>query len=317
MKLSAEQNTEFYHKAMYMNNIGYIFNIQRFSLHDGPGIRTTVFLSGCTLRCNWCSNPESWDLQPRLFYTPSRCIKCKKCMSITTANELQFNEEALKIHRELIPSSRQITIAQTCPSGALSVKLQKIDAISLFKEIEKDIPFYNQRDGGVTFSGGEPLMQTDFLLAVLKMCRDASISVVIETAGNVQWECFEKIKEYVDLFLFDIKHMDPIIHKEQTGVSNEQILTNLKSLNDAGANIHVRVPVIPGFNDNVIALNEISTFLNALNIEKRTLLPFHQYGRYKYEALGRVYPMENTLQIDEKTIKSLATKAKFYRETKV
>lgn len=291
---------------------GNIFNIQRYSIQDGPGIRTTVFLKGCPLRCPWCANPESWAMTPELFYTQSKCINCFSCAYAAADQEIQQEEGGLTIDRERAVGETAVKLARVCPTGALSVKYREIGAEELFLEIEKDRPFYEKSQGGVTFSGGEPMLQKDFLAEILKRCKESGLHTAIETTGCVSWEAFEAVAGYADLYLYDVKHIDGDIHKKYTGVDNGQILRNLQRLRERKEEIHVRVPVIPGFNDSAETLGEIRRLLDRLGIQKRTLLPFHQYGSSKFKALGIPYAMEGVAQMDEKRLKQLAEESRFY-----
>ena len=271
---------------------GMIFDIQRYSIHDGPGIRTTVFLKDCPLRCRWCSNPESWGSRPELFYMKSRCIGCGTCKTAPEAPET------------------------VCPTGALCLKGEQTSAEKVFAAVLRDLPYYQRSGGGVTLSGGEPLLQKDFAAEILRLCREAGIHTAVETTGLVPWETFEALEGLVDLYLYDFKHPDPELHRKWTGRSNEQILENLDRLSRTSACIHVRVPVIPGVNDQPETLREIASFLNAHGIRERTLLPFHQYGSSKYQSLGLTYEMEGVPQLTEERLKELAEASHFYETEK-
>ena len=268
---------------------GMIFDIQRYSIHDGPGIRTTVFFKDCPLRCRWCSNPESWGREPRLFYMKSRCISCGSCQAAPEAPQ------------------------EACPTGALCLKGEKMTAEEVFGTILRDLPYYQKSGGGVTLSGGEPLLQKDFAAALLKLCKDAGIHTAIETTGLVPYETFEALEGLADLYLYDFKHPDPELHRKWTGRSNEQILENLERLSRTPAHIHVRVPVIPGVNDQPETLREIASFLNSHGIRERTLLPFHQYGSSKYQSLGLSYEMADVPQMTDARLQELAEESQFYQ----
>lgn len=291
---------------------GRIFNIQRYSTQDGPGIRTNVFLSGCSLRCQWCANPESWSQEPELFFTDNRCIGCMQCVQASKNREITAEKNIPIIDRNRSQGKDMWAIAKACPTGAMTVKQRDIDATELMEIVMKDHPFYQRSGGGVTFSGGEPLLQSDFVLEMLCLLKKEHIHTAIETAGNIPWESIKKVASYTDLFLYDIKCMDPNCHEKFTGSTNEQILENLIKLRTLTDKIHVRVPVIPGFNDNVLSLKKIRRFLNQQQISQRTLLPFHQYGSSKYKAIGLPYLFNHAEQMKKEKIEKLANESNFY-----
>lgn len=281
---------------------GHVFNIQRYSLHDGPGIRTTVFLSGCPLRCKWCANPESWSVQPQLFYTESKCVGCLCCQRAAAESAVSEDQGHPVFHRERIAPGEALNIARACPAFALTVKQKRMTAEEVFQVIRRDMDYYERSGGGVTFSGGEPLLQAEFLLELLKMCREAGIHTAVETTGCVKQETIVRVCGEVDLFLYDFKHIDSEKHREGTGMDNRLILDNLQYLANSGANIHVRVPVIPGFNDQEETLRGIKTYTEELGINQFSLLAFHQLGSGKYQALGMSYPYEGVPQMTDETI---------------
>lgn len=282
---------------------GNVFDIQRYSIHDGKGIRTVIFLKGCPLRCKWCANPESWGEKPELFYIKSRCIHCKTCVKVCKNGEVQEkNGEIIVDHRKC---TEDLQWTQACPTGAMCVKGHCMTGDEVLKEIRKDKVFYQYSDGGVTFSGGEPLLQVDFLTEVLKTCKEEGMNTTVETSGAVPWESFEKVMPYVDLFLFDVKTMDEEIHKQYIGTSNRRILENLKNLAQAGCNIMVRTPMIPGVNNRQEDIRKIMKYLKNCKICKYNVLPFHQYGSGKYESIGREYSMKEVIPEQEERIKKI------------
>ena len=213
-------------------NTAVIFDIQRNSFVDGPGIRTTVFFKGCNLRCKWCHNPESRSSKPQIMFYKDKCRGCGRCKGVTEKD-----------------------VGFVCFSDAKQICGKKYTAEEVFGIIQKDKPFYETSNGGVTFSGGECMLQIDFLCEILKKCKDNKIHTAVDTAGFVPWESFEKIIPYTDLFLYDIKAFNNDVHKEFTGVSNELILNNLVKLSERKANIAVRIPVIPTVNEEYQAFS--------------------------------------------------------------
>lgn len=247
-----------------------ISDIQRFCMHDGPGIRTTVFFKGCPLRCEWCHNAETQNCQKELLFYKEKCIGCGICKAC--------DKEACIVCGACV---------QNCPTGAREVAGYEYTAQELYDQIQKDIAFYG-KEGGVTFSGGECMMQVEGLAEVLKMCKENGIHTAIDTAGYVPFEHFEKILPYTDLFLYDIKLFDFEKHKKYTGVDNKLILENIKKLFSAGATIWVRIPIIPSVNDNTQEMKKIKEFLDGCGSpEKIELLPYHPMGESKSQALGK------------------------------
>lgn len=246
---------------------GVVFDLRRYSIYDGPGIRTTVFLKGCPLNCSWCHNPESQKLQPEIFTRVSR--KGKLAYSYTETKE---------VFGKIVSSEEIIT------------------------EIEKDILFYDESGGGVTFSGGEPLMQIDFLFELLTKCSKVGINTAVDTSGCIPKENFEKILDVSNLFLFDLKIADDEEHKKFTGGSNRQILDNLQFLIEYGKEIHIRIPLIPGITDTEKNLNGIKDILlNFPSIKNLSLLPYNKIAENKYTRINKTFlPGELEAQSEEK-----------------
>ena len=249
-----------------------IFDIQRNSFVDGPGIRTTVFFKGCNLRCKWCHNPESQSFEKQMMFYKDKCTGCGKCREVCP-NHLQSCDFCGKC--ELY-----------CPAEARKICGREYTSDEVLAEVIKDKAFYDNSGGGVTFSGGECMLQLDFLCEILKKCKSEGIHTAVDTAGNVPWKSFEKILPFTDLFLYDIKAFGAELHRKGTGVSNELILENLKNLSGR-ADIIVRIPVIGGYNDNDEEIRQIADFLKQIKIIKAELLPYHAMGEHKYTALGR------------------------------
>lgn len=263
---------------------GIVFDIQRFSIHDGPGIRTLVFLKGCPLRCLWCCNPESQAFSPELLFDPGKCISCKTCAETCPRGAISVTGERLFFERELCQGCGKC--AQVCYSGARMIAGRKMSVEEVLEEILKDTLFYRNSGGGVTLGGGEPLAQPDFAAAMLEASKKKRLHTAIETAGHIPWVHFEKVLPYTDLFLFDVKHMDPEVHRNFTGKDNALILANLERLARKGSVI-VRTPVIPGFNDTQDQIGAIARFAHRLGICELHLLPYHRLGEGKYRLLGR------------------------------
>ncbi len=248
-----------------------IFDIQRNSFVDGPGIRTTVFFKGCNLKCRWCHNPESQSPKRQMMVYKNKCIGCGKCAEVCP-NKLKSCDFCGRC--EIY-----------CPEDARKICGREYSADEVLCEIEKDRAFYDNSGGGATFSGGECMLQLDFLCEILKKCKENGIHTAVDTAGNVPWESFERILPYTDLFLYDVKAVSGELHRNGTGVSNELILENLKKLSRC-ADIIVRIPVIGGYNDNREEMKKAAEFLHGLGIKKVELLPYHAMGENKYDAIG-------------------------------
>jgi len=271
---------------------GIIFNIQRYSIHDGPGIRTTVFLKGCPLNCWWCQNPESQLSGQEMIFWGDRCIGCGACSTICPSSAIQIKNGIPITEKEKCILCGKCT--EKCPAIAREIIGEKLTAEEVIKEIEKDLVFYEESGGGVTFSGGEPLGQSEFLEGLLNGCREKKIHTAVDTSGYVSWEILNKMIPKVDLFLYDLKLMDNERHKKYTGVSNELILENLKKLSSVHNNIFVRFPVIPGINDDYQNIRKLGEFLSPLEITQVNLLSYHYMGMDKYRRLGSTYKLATT-----------------------
>jgi pyruvate formate lyase activating enzyme len=271
---------------------GTIFDIKKYSINDGPGIRTTVFFSGCPLSCLWCHNPESQSLTPELLYRAGRCLLCGECIKACPQGAISLGESSTSIITNRQKCTRCQTCVTTCYSGAREFSGRQMTVQEIMADIEREIPFYDESHGGVTFSGGEPLRQPTFLSTLLKACRAQEIHTVVDTSGFANWKVFEQVHEDVDLFLYDLKHMDSKCHREVTGVSNDIILENLRRLSAVGATCIVRIPLIPGINDDEKNLLESGEFIASLShIQSVELMGYHDIALAKYEALGREYAL--------------------------
>ena len=265
-----------------------IFNIQRFSTHDGPGIRTIVFFKGCSLHCPWCENPESQSFRPELAWDERKCIGCLDCARVARTGEVEVVEGRPVFQRDKIQEPTRL--ADACPTGALTVFGENTSVTGIVKEIEKDIPFYKKSGGGVTVSGGEPYDQPAFLLELLKHLRQIRVSAAIETTLSVPWSAIQPTLPLVDIFLADVKLADAARLKEVTGGQLARITDNLKRLEEAEKDVIARVPVIPGWNDSSSEISGIVDLAASFsNIHAIHFLPFHTLGVGKYHLLARGY----------------------------
>ncbi|MCB6993826.1 glycyl-radical enzyme activating protein [bacterium 210820-DFI.6.37] len=277
---------------------GIIFNIQRFTINDGPGIRTEIFMKGCPLKCKWCSNPESHRLSKEPGVYPSKCIseeKCGLCVKACRQQALLFGPEKIsQIDRSKCVGC--LKCVDACPAEAIKGWGQDMLLGDVMALIEKDRSYYERSGGGVTISGGEPLVQKDFTKSLLKACRDAGIHTCLESTFYADWETIADTVQYADLIISDIKHMDSRVHKKYTGVGCEKILENLKRLAGEGHDMILRIPVIPGINDDMENIEKTAGYIKD-NIGERLrtlqLLSFMRMGEEKCGSLGRTYEMKN------------------------
>lgn len=287
----------------YMGNEkGLVFHIIHGSFVDGYGIRTTIFLKGCPLRCLWCCNPEGQTGHPELKYTASNCNGCGKCIDVCPKGAIQINPllEKAQIDRKLCDNCGKCI--DVCYAGALEYFGTYYTVDELFEIIKKDEQYYRSSGGGATIGGGEPTFQSRFTYALLKKCQDNYIHVAIDTCGYTTTEEQLKILTEADLLLYDLKGLDLNSHMKNTGISTKIILSNLKKLNDMGKSIIIRVPVIPGLTVTEKNMETIAAFLSRLKfIERVDLLPYHTYGTIKYEQLGREYTLKTLLNAQELT----------------
>jgi pyruvate formate lyase activating enzyme len=269
---------------------GVLFDIKRYALHDGPGIRTTVFFKGCPLRCVWCHNPEGQAPFQELLVNPSRCLAdCHLCLECCPEAAVSKSGHLLRLDRRKCSTCG--ACAEVCPTEAIILAGRQLTPAQAAAEIFRDEAFHRQSGGGVTFSGGEPLMQASFLEALLEDCRLRDIHTTVDTSGHVPWPALDSIRPKVQLFLYDLKMMDERRHQELTGVSNLIILENLKRLVQSGSRIIVRLPIIKNLNDGRDHIEPVAEFLRELGgVERVDLLSYHALGRSKYERLDRRQP---------------------------
>jgi pyruvate formate lyase activating enzyme len=266
---------------------GRIFDLKRYSIHDGPGIRTTVFLKGCALNCLWCHNPESIDPGPELMHWPARCKRCQACIKACPLGALTSDPAgAILIDRAKCDLCGRC--AEACLYDAMQIVGREVTVEEVVAEVERDRVFFEQSGGGVTLSGGDPLVQPAFAEAVLEACRSRGIHTALDTAGFAANGALERLARHADLVLFDLKVMDPEKHKSSTGVPNAVILENLKSLGDAGREVWVRAPLVPGVNDDDDNIRRTITLLRSLGgIRRVDLLPYHAGGLEKARRIGK------------------------------
>ncbi len=270
---------------------GIVFDIQRYSIHDGPGVRTIVFLKGCPLRCRWCSNPESQSPEPELFYRAASCINCGACVPVCPAQALSTANPGFVDRDKCIKCG---TCAGVCPTDALTMTGKRMTVQQVMQELRKDATQYRRSGGGVTLSGGEPLFQHAFARELLKACQEQGWDTAIETTGYTSREIVRDVIPYVDHVLVDLKAIDPEVHRANTGVDNRIILENALVMAEMTDTV-VRVPVIPGVNDSPAAAKAVGSFAKLMpGVDTVHLLPYHTYGENKYTLLGRTYPMGDT-----------------------
>ncbi|NLY41330.1 MAG: glycyl-radical enzyme activating protein [Desulfovibrionales bacterium] len=279
---------------------GTLFAIKRYAVHDGPDLRVTIFFKGCPLSCLWCHNPEGMDFSLEILTRPEKCVACGDCvpacpdaaLSLGPAGPMRDTSCTLCGH-----------CAEICPALAHEAVGQIWTLEAVLAEIRKELPFFQGTQGGVTFSGGEPLAQPDFLHALLVACGQEAIHRAVDTSGHAPWPVLERIARHVDLFLYDLKHMDPHVHKQMTGVENSLILDNLTRLASSGAQIVVRVPLIAHITDTPENLARTADFVAGLpGVRSCDLLPYHGLAQSKYAKLGRAFPGTHLVSVSQERI---------------
>ena len=267
-----------------------VFNIQKYSIHDGPGIRTTVFLKGCPLRCMWCSNPESQNIYPEVVHRDSLCTKCGECVDACQPGAIAVTEKGIAIDRKLCNNC--CDCIDVCVPGALKIFGEEMSAEEVFRDVEKDADFYRNSGGGVTVSGGEPLLQPAFVAALFTLCRGSGIHTCLETTATVKARALKQVLPYTSLVLYDIKCIDPETHRKWVKKSNVEIIENFKLVASMGIPMIVRVPLISGVNNSEKELKAIADLVSSnLKEPKAEILPYHRYGIGKYPMLDRRYQL--------------------------
>jgi pyruvate formate lyase activating enzyme len=283
----------------FQNGPVLIFDIKHYAIHDGPGIRSTIFLKGCPLACIWCHNPEGRSPKAEKMVTASKCIGCRQCVESCPQQACRLTSEGI------VTDTKRCTVcgkcAEVCGSNATEMAGRSETVESMIDVLKKEVIFFDQSGGGVTVSGGEPLMFPKFLSELLDECGKIGIHRTLDTSGYAGTEILLEVSRRVELFLYDIKMMDSAKHKKYTGVDNAMILHNLKGLAESGANICIRIPLIEGINDDDKNIDETAAFINALAGEKKRveLLPYHNSAIHKYRKLGRSYNADSLVRPDE------------------
>jgi len=272
---------------------GLVSNIERFAIHDGPGIRTLVFMKGCPLRCLWCSSPQTQNLFPEILHDAARCQRCGRCIEACAPRAIALLQDGrMKIHRKLCTSCGRCV--EACPNQAFELVGRDITVEQLLNEVTRDSQYFRRSNGGVTVGGGEPTMQYEFVTAFLKSLKQLYVHTAIETCGYVNSKHLRTLLDFVDLVYFDIKHMDATVHKKAAGVSNKRILENARLLS-ASHSMILRIPIVPGYNDseeNIRASARLATELGE-NLQRVELLAYHKFGVHTYRSLGRAYAVDN------------------------
>lgn len=284
---------------------GVVFSIERYALQDGPGIRTLVFLKGCPLNCKWCANPESQIFTPQILYFRNKCASCGRCIELCPQDAIQIDDEF-----GLVTNPDRCTLCgiciDACYYGAREMSGEEMEVSEVLAVIERDRMFYDMTGGGVTLSGGEPLLQTGFVRELTRECRERGIHTAIETTLFSDIEVIKRAIEFIDLVFVDIKHMDSQVHEQFTGVRNERILENIRMVDSMGKEFIIRVPFVPGFNDDDATQRSIYEWASNLeNLKWIEILPYHRLGMTKYLGLGRFYPMGDLNPVSKQSLSYL------------
>lgn len=276
---------------------GIIYNIQRMSTKDGPGIRTTVFLKGCPLRCLWCSNPESQSFKPQLMFFEKLCVGCGACVKACTSHAIKFIQGKAPANPDLCITCGKC--ADVCPTNAREVSGKEMSTENVMRVLHQDSLFYENSGGGITFGGGEPTAGGEFFLDLLRACADQGWHTAVDTCGFCSEEHFNKTIALADMFLFDCKHMIPEEHEKLTGQNNVLILKNMQAVFESKKEIHIRMPLMPGLNDSKENIGAMADFLKKYNHTEVEIMPCHTFGWNKYSALNKIQPNIRQYSPDE------------------
>jgi len=282
-----------------------IFDIQRFSVHDGPGIRTTVFFKGCPLECLWCSNPESQSPKPQLMYFEDRCTHCYECIEICPLQAISKDDDGRLVHDRQSCNGCGDCVPE-CLTDAIAISGREMTVEEVCRIVEKDMSYYRNSGGGVTLSGGEPASQPEFMLELLSRLREMGIHICLDTCGFVAWDILKEAVKFTDLVLMDNKHMDPKVHKKLTGVNNELILQNTQKVANLGKPVIIRVPLIPGLNDSNENISQLGQFMKDCSLSSVDLLPYHRFSLSKHQALGLSHKIEDVSSPEEDEVRRVA-----------
>ena len=286
-----------------------VFDIQKFSVHDGPGIRTIVFMKGCPLHCQWCANPESQNAAPELMYYPDKCIGCGKCVEVCPQHATEVVEGRFLFDRSKCVNCGEC--AKSCYANARDMSGEYMSDDEIIREVDKDMAFYKNSGGGITFSGGEAMIYPEHVRDIARKYKEDGVSTAIETCGFVPWENYKMVMDYIDIFLFDIKMLDEKKHLKYTGGSNRQILENARRLHEQGKTVIPRMPIIPGINDSKEDIARAAKWMKA-NLGdglQMHVLPYHNFGLNKYRALEKPYFLEDLKAPEDEQME--AVKAQF------